>query len=155
MEDLFEQQKAKLSEYLKAFTLVDCQVGVLMAVNGEIAGIELFWYYKTLQAFFGKLVESYALDAIDWLDRTYDGSVPPDKAREFLEQVKGASRTHHPSLGQGENVRFQGLGITGASLVTGNRVLHLSAFQSTGEGRGKGDNRYQRFSERRNRVISD
>jgi hypothetical protein len=38
MEDLFEQQKTKLSEYLKAFTLVDCQVGVIMAVNGEIAG---------------------------------------------------------------------------------------------------------------------
>jgi hypothetical protein len=57
-EDLFEQQKAELSEYLKAFALVDCPVGVIMAVNGEIAGVELFWYYKTLWAFFGKLVES-------------------------------------------------------------------------------------------------
>ncbi len=137
MEDLFEQQKAKLSEYLKAFTLVDCQVGVIMAVNGEIAGIELFWYYKTLQAFFGKLVESYALDAIDWLIEAKGTSVPPEKAREFLEQVKGASRTHHPSLGQGENVRFQGRGINGASLVMGNRVLHLSAFQTKRDGRGK------------------
>jgi hypothetical protein len=135
MEDLFEQQKAKLHEYLTAFTLVDCQVGVIMAVNGEIAGIELFWYYKTLQAFFGKLVESYALDAIDWLNEAKGTSVPPEKAREFLEQVKGASRTHHPSPGQGENVRFQGLGINGASLVAGNRVLHLSAFQTEKDGK--------------------
>jgi hypothetical protein len=151
MEDLFEQQKAKLSEYLKAFTLVDCQVGVIMAVNGDIAGIELFWYYKTLQAFFGKLVESYALDAIDWLDRTYDGSVPPEKAREFLEQVKGASRTRHPSLGQGENVRFQGWGINGASLVVDNRILHLSAFQTEKDGKKNGVP-FQRYSSRRQRT---
>jgi hypothetical protein len=127
-------------------------VGVIMAVNGEIAGIELFWYYKTLQAFFGKLVESYALDAIDWLDRTYDGSVPPEKAREFLEQVKGASRTHHPSLGQGENVRIQGLGINGSSLVVGNRILHLSAFQTEKDGKKNGVP-FQRYSSRRQRIY--
>jgi hypothetical protein len=76
MEDLFEKQKDKLNEYLKAFTLVDCQVGVIMAVNGEIVGIELFWYYQTLRGFFGKLVESYALDAIDWLNGAEETSVP-------------------------------------------------------------------------------
>jgi hypothetical protein len=151
MEDIFVQQKAKLAEYLNAFTLVDCQVGVVMAINEEIAGIELFWYYQTLRDLFNKLVESYALDAIDWLDEAGEPSVPPEKARRFLDQVKGASRIAHPSLGLGENIRLQAKGINGASLVAGNRVLHLSAFQVNGEGRGKMESRFQRYSERRSR----
>jgi hypothetical protein len=153
MEDLFAQQKANLAEYLKVFTLVDCQVGVVMAVNGEIAGIELFWYYQTFRAFFGKLVESYALDAIDWLDKAKEISIPPEKARKFLDQVKGAARVAHPSLGLGENVRLHRKGINGASLLAGNRVLHLSAFQVNGEGRGKMESRFQRYSERRGRAV--
>jgi hypothetical protein len=152
MEDLFAQQKGKLDEYLKAFSLVDCEVGVIMAVNGEIAGIELFWYYKTLQAFFGKLVESYALDAIDWLDEARETSAPPDKARKFLDQVTGANRVAHPSLGLGENVRLEGKEINGASLVIGNRVLHLSAFRVENGGKKNGVP-FQRFTARRNRTY--
>lgn len=102
MEDLFEKQKAKLNEYLKAFNLVDCRVEAIMAVNGEVAGIELFSYYNTFQPFFGKLVESYALDAIDWLEEVKETLVPPDRARKFMEQVGSASRVAHPSLGLGE-----------------------------------------------------
>jgi len=34
MADLFEGQKDRLGEYLKAFRLVDCQVGAVFAING-------------------------------------------------------------------------------------------------------------------------
>ena len=39
MADLFEGQKNRLSEYLKAFRLVDSQVGGLFAINGKVAGL--------------------------------------------------------------------------------------------------------------------
>jgi hypothetical protein len=38
-EDRFEKHEDKIDEYLKAFPLVDYQVGVIMTVNGEIGGI--------------------------------------------------------------------------------------------------------------------
>ena len=36
MADLFEGQKDRLGEYLKAFRLVDCQVGAVFAVNTRV-----------------------------------------------------------------------------------------------------------------------
>jgi hypothetical protein len=66
MADLFEGQKDRMGEYLKAFRLVDCQVGAVFAVNGEVVGLEYFGYQQTFRKFFPKLVQSYALDALDW-----------------------------------------------------------------------------------------
>jgi hypothetical protein len=70
-----------------------------------------------------------------------------------MEVVIPVSCVEPGRRGLGENVRLQGKGINGASLLVGNRVLHHSAFWFNGDGRGKRDSRFQRFSERRGRVI--
>ena len=44
MADLFDGQKDRLGEYLKAFRLVECQVGAVFAINGEVVGLECFGY---------------------------------------------------------------------------------------------------------------
>src|SRR4030042_3473045 len=68
MADLFEGQKDRLSEYLKAFHLVDSQVGALFAINAKVVGLECFGHWQTFSKFFKKLVQSYALDAIDMFE---------------------------------------------------------------------------------------
>lgn len=65
MADLFEGQKDRLGEYLKAFRLVECQVDAVFAINGEVVSLECFGYQQTFSKFFPKLVQSYALDALD------------------------------------------------------------------------------------------
>ncbi len=67
MAGLFEEQKDRLGEYLKAFRLVECQVGALFAVNGMVVGLECFGHQQTFGKFFRKIVQSYALDALDYL----------------------------------------------------------------------------------------
>jgi len=75
MADLFEGKKDPLGEYLKPFRLVDCQVGAIFAINGKVVGLECFGYQQTFSKFFPKLVQSYALDALDWLEEPGKGSV--------------------------------------------------------------------------------
>jgi len=85
MADLFEGETDRLGEYLKAFRLVDCQIGAVFAVNGKVAGLECFGHQHTFSMFFQKLVQSYALDALDWLNEPDKTQVSSESVRRFLE----------------------------------------------------------------------
>jgi hypothetical protein len=132
MADLFEAQKDRLGEYLKAFRLVDCQVGAVFAISGKVVGLECFGYQQTFSKFFHKLVQSYALDALDWVEDAGKTQVSIEPVGHFLDGVQKAPGKSHPSLGLGENVRFENNSVSGASLVHEGRVLHLSAFSHNG-----------------------
>jgi hypothetical protein len=151
MADLFEGQKDRLGEYLKAFRLVDCQVGAAFALNGKWVGLEIFGYQQTFIKFFPKLVQSYALDALDWLEDAGKAQVSSESVRRFLEWVQKAPGESHPSLGLGENVRFENNSVSGASLVHEGRVLHLSAFSHNGQKSDGNRVPFQRFSQRKKR----
>jgi len=151
MADLFEGQKDRLGEYLKACRLVDCQVGAVFAVNGEVVGLECFGYQQTFSKFFPKLVQSYALDALDWLEDNGKSHVSSESVRHFLEGVQKAPGKSHPSLGLGENIRFENNSVSGASLVHEGRVLHLSAFSHNGQKSDSTQVPFQRFSQRKRR----
>jgi hypothetical protein len=125
MADLFEGQRDRLGEYLKAFRPVDCQVGAVFAINGAIAGLECFYHQKTFAKFFPKLVQSYALDAIDWFQDSRDTQARGESVRQFMEGIRRARGESYPSLGLGENLRFQDSFVSGAALVHEGRVLHV------------------------------
>ena len=132
MADLFEGQKDRLSEYLKAFHLVDSQVGGLFAINGKVAGLECFGHWQTFSKFFKKLVQSYALDAVDMFEESKVDHVAAADIRRFMEGIQKAPRKSYPSLGLGENIRAEGPFVSGAALVYNESVFHLSAFAHEG-----------------------
>jgi hypothetical protein len=152
MADLFEGQKDRLGDYLKAFRLVDCQVGAVFSINGQIAGLECFYHQQTFAKFFPKLVESYALDAIDWYQDSGETQGKAESARQFLEGIRKAPGESYPSLGLGENLRFQDSFVSGAALVYEGRVLHLSAFSHNGRKNEGKRVPSQRFSQRKKRT---
>ncbi len=151
MADLFEGQKDLLGEYVKAFRPVDCQIGAVFAINGKVVGLECFGCHQTFSKFFQKLVQSYALDALDWFDELGKNQVSSESVRRFLEGVKNAPGKTHPSLGLGENIRFEDDSVSGASLVYEGRVLHLSAFSHNGHKNDGTHVPFQRFSQRKRR----
>jgi len=148
MADLFEGQKERLGEYLKAFRPVDCQVGAVFAINREVVGLECFGYQQTLGKFFRKLVQSYALDALDWFEKPGNNQVSSESVKHFLEWVQKAPGKSHPSLGLGENIRFEDNFVTGAALLHEEKVLHLSAFCHNCKGNDNIKVPFQRFSQR-------
>jgi hypothetical protein len=148
MADVFESYEDKLSEFIDKFKLIEWQVGAIFAINGQVLGLECFGCHDTFKRFFNKLVKSYALDALD-SPKEQSKSVPPDKARRFIASVIKSNEENHPSLGLGENITFESRIVSGAALVEGNSVLHLSAFKKEGKGNPI-HVRYQRYSQRRN-----
>lgn len=152
MADLFEGQKDRLSEYLKAFQLVDSQVGALFAINAKVVGLECFGHWQTFSKFFKKLIQSYALDAIDMYEEAKTDHIAAGDIKRFMEGVRNAPRKSYPSLGLGENIRAEGPLVSGAALIYNEAVLHFSAFGPNGKRTDEVKVPFHRFSQRRRKT---
>ena len=151
MSDVFERFEDKLSDYSDSFHIIEQQVGALFAIDGMVTGLECFKCSDTFERFFGKLINSYAMDAIESADKTKDvPSVQPGKAKAFVESVKKAQGERHPVVSVGATISFESRIAAGTALADGETVLHLSAFRKE-EASGRNHVGFQRFSSRRAR----
>jgi hypothetical protein len=131
MSDVYEQRQSKLEGYAGAFKPLGGQVGAVFAIDGRIAGLELFDSEKTFAKFLRKLVGSYALDAIESADRARSDATLAD-VKAFVDRVKAAAIANYPSTDLGEDVRFD-QSVAGGALVHDGRVVHLSALANGDE----------------------
>jgi hypothetical protein len=151
MSDVFEHYEDKLSDYTDSFHLIEQQVGALFAIDGVVIGLECFSSNDTFGRFFNKLVNSYAMDAIENVDQKDKvASVPPAKAKAFVESVKKAKGQRHPVISIGATISFESRIAQGIAIADGPIVLHLSAFRKEW---GTDSSRigFQLFSARRGR----
>jgi hypothetical protein len=65
MSDVFDHVKDRLSTYTDTFHVIEQQVGAMFAIDGKVIGLECFRCHDTFRRFFDKLVNSYAMDALE------------------------------------------------------------------------------------------
>lgn len=128
MADIYAGAEDRLAQYDQAFRPVPSQVGAVFAINGQIAGMELFDAPAALAAYLPKLVRSYALDALD-AQLDVPAVVGPETVRVFLKQLASASQARYPAGGAGEDVRIEGEIVTGGALEHEGRLVHLAAYR--------------------------
>ncbi len=150
MSDIYRTESSRLSEFVSAFRPVHGQTGALFGINGAIVGAELFGYEDTFSRFFQRLVRSYALDALDWMEGEPLRSVAAGKARAFLESAGKARAETRSSLGLGQDLRLESVSVSGTALNVDGLLLHLSMFKKE-RGNNPKQGEYQRFSARRSR----
>ncbi len=148
MAEIYDHYDEKLTEFTQAFKFIEWQVGAIFAIDGQVLGLECFGCCGTFKRFFDKLVKSYALDALDQPKVPKTDSVPPEKARRFIKSAMKSEGEDHPSLGLGTNMTFESRSLSGAALVEGDRLLHLSAFKKD-QGETSQKVGYRRYSQRR------
>lgn len=131
MADVFEEYQVDLKQISEAFTLVDNQVGAVIAIDGRVVGIEAFGAVDTFAKFFDKTVRSYALDAVDRRQRGQKSSrsSSPADAKRFIDSMTKGKGENHPSISRGTTITFSSRSTSGAALVEGEHLLHLSAFR--------------------------
>ena len=151
MSDVFEHYKDRLADYNDRFHIIEQQVGALFAIDSRLTGLECFSSSDTFGRFFDKLINSYAMDAIESVDRTAKiASVQPAKANVFVVSVKKAKGQRHPIVSMGATISFESRITQGTALADGEKVLHLSAFRKEA-GPVSGRVGFQRLSARRSR----
>lgn len=151
MSRIFEKEQDSMGNYVDHFRLVDMQVGAVFAINGKIVGMDCFGKPETFTGVFEKLVQSYALDAIDWLDKKNGHSnVLKGDVTKFLKASQRGTIESRPSVGLGTDMRIESEELAGFALVLDGEILHLSVF--VGQNGGKRNifrSEMQRFSNRR------
>ncbi len=126
MKDLFEARMADLSRYEKAFPLLPHQRGLLVFINGEIAGLDMLSREIPYGVVHGKLVMSYAMEAL--AEQPADLVPTEEKATRFMKDLLACGCESFPSPGYGEALRFSGKDAIGSALVWGDVPVHICAF---------------------------
>jgi len=154
MSEIYEKEKGSIEEYRQHFEIVENQVGALFAINGKVVGFDSFGNQDTFSKVFEKLVDSYALDAIDWFDPEKKTRKVKTAQNKFFDSVRTASDSSHRSVALGKDIRLESSAVTGFALIHDKNILHLSAFaRQNGNKENNRSSRLQRFSQRRGRVY--
>ncbi len=157
MDSMYESYEASIDGFISAFGTSKDQSGAIFAIGGEIIGFDLFDHPSTFQKLFPKLLQSYALDALDGLHRPFTVPALKDGADFITETANEVEVTEFPSIGEGTDIRLTGRTLTGSALGSKGTVVHLCAFRLAEEGSSGGrdplsrGSRFSRASVRRSR----
>jgi len=133
MRDVYAHVDADLSTYRAAFRASPRQVGAVFAIAGRAVGLELFDAPATFSAALGKLVASYALDAMERTGRTRT-RLSGEAARDLLRRTESLRAEEVPAAAEGTELRLEGPGLAGLALVADGRVVHLSVLEHLSAG---------------------
>ena len=138
MQDVYENRRTSIEEYVHDVSVADGQVGAIFAINGAAAGMELFDSTDTLRTYLPKILRSYALDAL--ASQTSSPAKAEDaEAARLLESILALDAKSFPAIGLGEDLRLDSPDITGGALTQNGRVIHLAAFQTAPPRKQNGD----------------
>jgi hypothetical protein len=130
MEALYSGHAVSVDRFVLGCPPIEGQVGAVFAIDGRMAGLELFDSASVLQKLLPKIVRGYAIDAIDRQLAGASTRVEREArplAERFTFAVAASAWTSACAVGLGTDLRLSGAGITGAALMT-DHLVHLSAF---------------------------
>ncbi len=153
MKDVYVAVTDDLGRSVKAFDRLPSQVGMLVMIDGEIAGLDLVPRNEAYASYHEKLVRSYAMGAMEsrarenerWVRRETrrrrgervegeDKDKNDDagsKARAFLDELRTTDEMKKRALGLGWDLRYKGAKAVGAALLYRSHVMHATFFRQT------------------------
>jgi hypothetical protein len=124
---MYEKSREQLDAFQHTLQALPNQLGAVFAIDGVIAGLELFDSPATWRKSMRKIVESYGLDALDRGAGASSAGRPADPAG-FLASMAHAKAESFPAVGLGQDVRLQSPHLAGAALAVDDEIVHALAF---------------------------
>ena len=133
MSQIFDDNKHSLDDYVSAFSFQQNQCGAIFSIDGIIKGLEIFDNENTYQMLMNKLLRSYALDALETLEKFKEEKANPKmtsqaEAQLFLDSLSDAPIEEFPGTDQGTDIRFDSEDLSGGGLVHQDKLIHLCVF---------------------------
>jgi hypothetical protein len=129
MHDVFKAREDELRQCLQIFVAVPGQTGLLVVMDGELAGFDLIPQPEVYAHQHSKLVKSYVIDALaERQPKPANAATATNQARTFLRDVTGCPERTFPSVGHGIDCRYQKPGLAGSALVHEEKVVHTAFF---------------------------
>jgi hypothetical protein len=125
MSAAYDRYAGRIEDYQTAFRPLERQIGAIYAIEDKLMGIELFGTPRCFARAFAKLLRGAALQAISGVDHTGRGAANPS---DFLRRVLTARGDTYPSVGLGDQIRFDGGSLGGGALRLDGELVHLFVF---------------------------
>ena len=122
LEDVQEAVGDGLDADFADVTLVRGQVGIVCASGRRVLGLDLFDRPESLRDYASALIHGYRLDADDDAAPTL-----VEEVERFLAEVDRATAAAGPAVGEGEEVRLEGI-VTGIGLRVDGDLVHVAAY---------------------------
>jgi len=132
MHDAIDQRRDALDGYVEALAYPAGARGIFVAINGRFTAIDLFDKPATLERIWSRLLTGYALDALARLNQPETAFVPRGP-QAVLERLGTTACQACPSVGVGEDWRFETELLVGQALVADGVCVHLSVFPNEAE----------------------
>ncbi|MDI6716647.1 MAG: hypothetical protein QME63_06850 [Actinomycetota bacterium] len=130
LRDVYKSKISDLNEYLKTFDCLPSQKGLLVFIDGEVAGFDYVSSESAYQILHPKLVKSYAMDAL--LQASRSRRKPSvKKAKAFIEEAMRCSEKRYKSVGYGWDYRLESREVVGSALVHQKNVIHMAFFRAS------------------------
>ncbi|RAP48297.1 MAG: hypothetical protein BZ135_00825 [Methanosphaera sp. rholeuAM6] len=127
LHDSYSQRSSQMDEYKNAFPLHENQNGLIVYINGELAGLEIIYNSGRYAGYHDKLVGSYILDAISKQDEKYAmGELGED---DLIERIRKTPCESFDSVGLGVDVRLEDDDITGSVMLYEDNLINASFFR--------------------------
>ena len=130
MEESYENLKTDHNKIINEFEVVDGQNGVLVIVDGEITGFELFLNPEIYREFHEKILKSYLIDS-KIKDQTFTINI--DVAKEVIAKALESPYEKRPNIGLEEIFEFENDEGLGTLYSYQNQIIHLSYFKKLQE----------------------
>lgn len=127
MHDVYRQYEEELDEFVAGLQPQEGQTGLAVFINGRFNCLDLFSHPEVLGQLWGKLLKSYAMDALE----QKKARTPKPKEVDIgplLAALQGAELNQYPSVGLGTDVRLLSPEYMSAGLIYEENVLHLAVF---------------------------
>jgi len=129
LDDIYDSQAETLDRYCQAFKAEKNQAGGVFCIDGKIVGMELFDKPDTFRKLSNKLVESYAMDAIETQGQAITSNRQVANVVQFLSDTVSAKVERFDALGEGEDLRLSADSVVGGGLEAQGRLVQLSVFR--------------------------
>lgn len=126
MEESYENLKVNHNQIVEGFKIVDGQNGVVIIIDGEIKGFEIFLNSEIYKEFHAKILKSYIIDA-DINEKAFPIDV--DAAEYVINNACNSSFTKKESEGLEEGYIFENQEGIGTMYLFKNKVIHWSYFK--------------------------
>lgn len=150
INDVYKNFNDNLNEYISNLPAISGQNGVIVFIDGKIAGLDIISQPDTYSRLHSKLIKSYCMDALrkELIRKNKDTEKSPgtkkeqselpiasiERAKYFLEEVKLCNESCFKSAGLGDDYRYEGQFIIGSALLYSDTIIHMSFFKNDDPG---------------------
>lgn len=143
MRDAYVATAEKLEEGVKAFPLVEGQVGLCIVVDGAVVSLDFVSRKEAYRVLHEKLVKSFLIDSTVRKDPGAEAA-SPEAVTQFLTKLSECAESGHPSRGCGTDFRYEHDKVSGSALVYEDTCVHATFFAVDNGQRGPGRRRSPR-----------